>query len=114
MAAKKYQMLRLTVETWEMLQELKTAMEISNLEGKTCYDSHEQFGISLDTVVKELVRRDIRWKERKRESAARKRAGARFDQEGGLRPARLHNADSEKALYTVTDQEEPQGEQEEE
>jgi len=111
-AAKKYQMVRLEAKTWEMLQELKTAMEVSNIEGSTTYPAHDQFGISLDTVVRTLLERDSAWKRRKKDSAARKRSGVRFTAEGGIRPARLQNVDPGEPLYTVDDQDE-QGETEE-
>jgi len=109
--AKKYQMVRLELSTWQALQEAKTRMEISNLEGKTCYAAHDQFGISLDTVIKTLLERDARHKSRKKSHADRKGTGTRFTAEGSIRPARLHNVEPGDGLYTESGQEDDGGEE---
>jgi len=56
--AKAYRMVRVSAETYRQLQIMQAAMQMANMEGKTCLPETERFGVTLDTTVRELIERD--------------------------------------------------------
>lgn len=62
--ARDYRMVRLSSETHRQLLILQAAFQQSNIESKTQLPEHDQFGVTLDTVVAELIERE--WNHRLR------------------------------------------------
>lgn len=86
--AKTYRMVRLSSETHRQLQILQAAFQQSNMEAKTELPEHDQFGVTLDTVVRELIEREwshrLRAGRKSRPQSVREALGEKADPEGSI------------------------------
>lgn len=81
--AKDYMMVRLSVQTWHQLKVMQAAMQQSNIDMKSELPENEIYGVTLDTVVRELIERE--WRHRLA-SGKKKRPESVQEALGGMIP----------------------------
>lgn len=81
--AKKYVMVRVTEKTWLDLKAVQKRLQANQqARGDNPLPESEGFGVTLDTVVEELIRRDVAHAARGRRKALRQSQSAGDGQNG--------------------------------
>ncbi len=83
--AKKYVMVRITEETSLALHRVRERLENAQImKGRNPLPETEGFGITMDTVIRELIRRDTEHAARGRRKPARRRQPGGEDHDEGV------------------------------